>query len=353
MAGWSGILGRLAVVLGLDKKEYEADLKSAAASARTHTGRMQKNFDGISFKSMRRDWLQTTRILDFVGVGLAARMMYKEFDKTEGVIALKSSFQGLVDVWVKELTPAINMATGALARFLDLGEKGGPSAGLTAQQAYITTIERKISALKANKQWAAVAIQQKELALARGAFSTMAQGMSGVVNGQYAAPIGPIPPVDLAERIKKTDEAQREFERWKASSVFTAQPLPFFHHTKRAKETAAFNKEWGIKPVELRNLDLMIIEEDKAIDEMEQRWADFGGNVQASWASSMTGMMSGTLRFRDFTKEMFRSVEKAFFDMISRMAAQKFFDATLGKLAGSQGVTDMLKYRTAGSEIFR
>lgn len=101
------------------------------------------------------------------------------------------------------------------------------------------------------------------------------------------------------------------------------------------------------------------------IDDMISRAADLrtqfewtGSDIVMGWSNTMSGLMQGTMKFRDFSRQMFMDVASSFMNMTARLAAQKLFDATVGKLQFSSGgggsgfSYDAVKYRGAGRKVW-
>jgi hypothetical protein len=93
-----------------------------------------------------------------------------------------------------------------------------------------------------------------------------------------------------------------------------------------------------------------------AVTDLQRELVFVGDDIVMGWSNTMSGLMQGTMNFRDFSRQMFADVTSSFIGMASRIAAEKLFGATLGKASffggggggwGLENPTDY-KYRVSG-----
>lgn len=491
MAGWSGVLGRLAIVLGLDKKGYEADLKAAAKAAGLKTKEMQADFDALNFNKFRRGMIaaggmiaawgvkekltetmhayqeqeKATVLLDSAlqSLGIHSKSvsdyfaaLASEFQKTtryadESLLPMLATLMQVGGVQIPQVNRVMRAAMDWSAKgTIDLGTAvdllSKAAAGNTERlkrygimlsdnvpkaQRFEEALKLLESRYRGMEEAAAFMTDEGKIKRMNNAWGEFAETIGGPLSAAWVKVLGVMTAIgkltfgapnqgiqdtqqkrinELQEKVKQLSDttatraypaafqseiakdlqaAQDELNALRAGQPYVPPgvkvpspavqikpPTDFDYSRMAGVGGRAFPKLRGgagnvfegalkargerkLKPSEYgdflspEDLAALSYERDRVVNEMEERYRDFAGNVQSTWSSAMSNMMMGSMRWRDFTKEMFSSVERSFLDMVSRMAAQKLYDATLGKLAGSVSVQEALKYRTAGSALFR
>lgn len=134
-----------------------------------------------------------------------------------------------------------------------------------------------------------------------------------------------------ADGKSPVQKLKEDVEKFRSSVSRRPLELP---HVKMAK-TPLPSKEYFEFLTQPRTLAakweaaMIVFQEQTAT--LQDHFVSLAHNISYSWASTIEGMISGSIEFRDFAKRMFQDVLGSYLSMISQMAAEKLFAATIGQ----------------------